>query len=610
ALFVERASQKRRGFALTERNRDAVQQLVRMLDGLPLAIELATARIKVMSPQKMVSRMGQRFKLLATGRRNTTQRQATLRATIDWSWELLEDWERVALTQCAIFEGGFTLEAAEAVLALGEDVPHWPMDAVQSLVDRSLLRPLGENRRGEHRFGMLISIREYTLEKLSLWDTEAVDAARRRHASFYAQFGDPHALEALEGVEGASRWWTLRAEADNLLAAHRFAIHGNDVDVASSLALALSALAERQQFTIAIDALRATLNLDNIDNHDATVAQLHQRLGYLQWTRGQMDDAKTHGHNALAIYRAVGDRRGEGIVRNNLGNLCSDLGEIAAARAHYTAALAIHRAVGDRLREGNVRCSLGILHQEQGQMDDARAHYTAALAIYREAGNRRGEGIVRNNLGNLCRVLGEIAAARTHYTAAMAIHRAVGNRRGEGYVLGSLGNLHASQGRLDEARTYYTGALAAHREVGNRLSEGIVLSNLGILYFELGQLDESRAHYTDALALHQESGRRRGKGSVLGGLGLIEVIRGQVDRGRSHLKNGESILREINDQLSLGALLCNRAHAEHIAHHPDAAIEALDQARQIAHDLNVGTRSGLARRIAEVESLLDAARTT
>ena len=181
-LFATRAHAQRPDFVLNEGNRAAVAEVVRLLDGLPLAIELAAARVRVLSPAQLVERMRDRFSVLA-GARGAAARQATLRAAIDWSWDLLAPWEQAAFAQCAIFEGGFTLEAAEAVL----DLSRWPqapstMDVVQALADKSLLRtwiPAEESRYAieEPYFGMYISIHEYAAEKL---DGERSPTGNRR----------------------------------------------------------------------------------------------------------------------------------------------------------------------------------------------------------------------------------------------------------------------------------------------------------------------------------------------------------------------------------------------------------------------------------------------
>ncbi|MEL6349584.1 MAG: tetratricopeptide repeat protein, partial [Myxococcota bacterium] len=654
-LFVERAVRKKRGFTLTAQNRGAVHQLVRLLDGLPLAIELATCRIKVMRPQQILKRMNQRFKLLSAGNRNTARRQATLRAAIDWSWELLEDWEQAAFAQCAVFEDGFTLEAAEAVIDLDAfdgasplDAPErpapWPMDAVQSLVDKSLLRPLGENRRGEMRFGMLMSIHDYAKEKLGRMNDAAVASIRRRHASFFARFGAEGTPDALMRFDGVSRWWALRLEMDNLIAAHRFALDTGDVDDAISLALALSVIAQNQHPSVAISALNETLNLGGIQAASRR-ATVHRKLGWLLRIRGHTKQALVQYAQALSIHREVGNRDGESRVMDNLGTLYMEQGQMKQALVHYTQALSIHREIGNRFDEGNILNNMGILYKRLGQVEQAMKHYIQALSIHREVGNRRSEGMLLGNLGALYGSQGQLAEAKAYYTQALSIHREVGNRHSEGNILGNLGILYKNHGQLERALAHYTQALSIHREVGNRRSEGAeltrlgtlrmvlgqtaqaqaaytqaleivrdagdrfgeghLLCNLGTLQMQKGQLSEAQAYHTQALSIHREVGDRRNEGVVLGELGMLEVLEGKTRAGLRRLEQGEALLREANALLLLGILLCYRAHAEHLANHPDAAATALREAKQIADDLNVGSDSELGKKIPKTQAILD-----
>jgi len=204
-LFVARAREQVPDFVLGDGNRDAVAEVVRLLDGLPLAIELAAARVRVLSPTQLVTRLRDRFRLLA-GSRTASARQATLRAAIDWSWDLLTPWEQGAFAQCSMFAGGFTLDAAEAVL----DLSPWPdaplaMDAIQALVDKSLLRTWVPAERGrydieEPYFGMYISIHEYAEQKLLANSPAAERSCADRHGRYYARFGTEEALEALSGT--------------------------------------------------------------------------------------------------------------------------------------------------------------------------------------------------------------------------------------------------------------------------------------------------------------------------------------------------------------------------------------------------------------------------
>jgi predicted ATPase/class 3 adenylate cyclase/Tfp pilus assembly protein PilF len=641
-LFHRRARQAQADFSPRPADDDAIEQLVALLDGLPLAIELAAARVRLMPPKTLLARMSERFKLLSSsGGRHT--RQATLRGALDWSWDLLSADEQQALAQLSVFEGGFTLEAAEGVLALSE---LWPMDAAQALVDKSLVR-----RATDERFDLLVSVKEYAAEKLDV--LRGRREAEARHAAWFAQLGGDEALEALDTHGGVARRRALTRELDNLIAACRRSVVEGAAEPAVALVQAawqvlemtgpavqavelaervaampgLGAEAQATAATVRGHALWLAGRMDEARAHHEAALSVHRAsssdrtrdrrneglvlrdLGNLHRQQGRMDEAREHYDAALAIARASGpdrgrDRRIEGIVLGNLGLVHQQQGRTDEAREHFDAALAIAREVGDRLFEGYVLSNLGALHAEQGRMDEAREHFDAALAVAREVGNRRSEGITLGNLGLLQHQRGRMDEARHHYDAALAVHRDVGNRRFEGITLGNLGNLDLDQGRVDEARVHYDAALGVHREVGNRRFEGIVLGNLGLLHVQQGRLDEARAHYEAALAVVREVGDRRLEGIWLGNLGHLHLEQGRLDEARASLSDGEPRLREVRDRIELAKLLCARVRLEARAGDPDAARDVLAEATDLAASLQSGPDSALGQALAKARAAL------
>ena len=607
-LFTVRARAQRRDFVLGDANRVAVAEVVRLLDGLPLAIELAAARVLVLSPAQLVERLRDRFRLLA-GARGAAARQATLRAAIDWSWDLLTPWEQAALAQCAVFEGGFTLEAAEAVL----DFVRWPeappaLDAVQALVDKSLLRtwiPAAQDRYDldEPYFGMYVSIHEYAREKLQASGTGPERAAEERHGRYFASFGSEEALEALVRHGGVRRRRALALEIDNLIAACRRAVARDDGDAAvRTYCAAWEVLEFHGPFALGAALGKQVLTLDATADPLRCAALLTQALASRR--AGNVGAAGPGLEHALALSRELCDRRREASILDHLGTLHREQGRLDEARSYYDQALAIHREVGNRSAEGIVLGNLGVLRREQGLMEEARAHDEAALAIHREVGNRRSEGGVLGNLGNLHFELGRMDAARVHYEAALAIAREVGHRRFEGVVLGNLGNQHFEQGRLEDGQEHYEAALVIAREVGDRRGEGFVLGNLGLLHFDRGRLEEARAHYQSALAIHREVGNRSVEGSVLGSLGELLAKEGRAGEARAALRAGEAILREIGDRLELAKFLCTRGLVEAAAGDFDAAGTALAEAQMLGAATGAGPDSELGRQMVKLREAL------
>jgi predicted ATPase/predicted negative regulator of RcsB-dependent stress response len=563
-LFIERARRLRPGLRLDAADLADAREVVRLVEGIPLAIELAAARMRVMSAAQMVAGMRKRFSLLTGG---PTERHATLAAAIDGSWELLEPWEKAALAQCSVFEGGFTLGGAEAVLDLSaySDAP-WTVDVVQSLVDKSLLRtwmPVKSTSAWlpTPRFGMYVSLQEYARRKFAEEGAiphggsalEAVRAAEERHGEWYRLCGTEQALLALDQFGGVEKRMALENELENLTAACRRAVERGNTKTATAVYRATwEAIVHGGPYVPLMELGREILTEPLSQSEQATVLTM---LGHMESAAGQSQEARNHYETALAIYRTLGSRRSEGITLDTLGTLHAGQGRREEAEANYRAALAISREVGDRHAEGLALSHLGTQDNIQGRGEEARAHHEAALAIFREIGDRRLEGTILGYLGSMHLVHGRMEEARTHFEVELAIHREVGNRLYEGIVLGNLGLLHAEQGRLSEAQVHCEAALSIHREVGNRIDEGIVLGYLGDLQNEQGQVGEAQIHLEAALAIHREVGKRLFEGIVHGNLGDLHLGQGRIAEALAHYNEAIAINREVGNRRIEGIFL-------------------------------------------------------
>jgi predicted ATPase len=642
-LFLGRARQVRPGYAAQGDEMVAVREAVRLAEGMPLAIELAAARMRVMTATQLVDRMRDRLRVLVGGDEG---RHASLRSAIDASWELLPAWEQGAWIQAAVFEGGFTIEAAEAVIDMSPwpDSP-WLVDVLQSLVDKSLLQvrtPNGPAGRATGvRFGMYESLQVYARAKLHGEEgarTAIELEAEKRHGAWYARYGNESALAAIGRRGGAEVRLQLESETENLRVACRRAVMREDAETAVATYLAAWTIFDtlgpsaagvelgREVLSMALpDALRARVLLalgraewtsglmDDARARYGVARVLAQQmgdgrieshallyLGTLDQDQGRMEEAHAHFEGALAIARATNDRHREGLVLGELGTLNIVQGHMEAARAHLESALEIHRELGNRREEGTVLGNLGLFHRGQGRTVEARANLEAALAIHRELGNRRSEGIFLGNLAVIDHDQGRLDEARLHYEATLAIFREVGNRRLEGNYLCNLGSLHWDQGRTEEALAHYEAALAIHRELGNRPQEGILVGNLGAMCANEGRREEALAHFEAALLVHREVGNRRFEGMVLANLGSLLGEEGRIEEARAAFEKGEAIHREVEDALELAKLLCLRAEFEFGAGERTAAIAALDEADALAAQVGAGPKSELGRELARV----------
>ena len=435
ALFVKRRGRGTRGFAPNDEDAAAIAPLVRLLDGLPLAIELAAARVRVMPPRMLLQRMSERFELLAAGG-GRVDRQATLRAVFDWSWELLSPSEKAALAQLSVFEGGFTLAAVEAVLDLDgfDDAPS-ALDALHSLVQKSFVQQVGDAR-----FDLLVSVHEYAAEHL---ETEqrypgsgptAAAHAKVRHGRYYA------------GLDEAAATAQRCADQANFVAACRRACASGDAELAVGLLeRAWSALQLRGPFVLGETLAAQLLGGCRVDALQA---------------------ARVHGVAATALQYG---------------------GRDADAERHFNDQLHHARSAGSPLHEALALLGQGDAHAHAGRLDAARACYASATDVAQRVQDASLLCGLHNSLGNLCAGSAAQDAARTHYERALQLARSAGNRRQESGLLGNLGVLCGDQGRMDEAAAHHQAALAVAREIHNLRVAGTSLCNLGMLYQLLGR---------------------------------------------------------------------------------------------------------------------------
>ena len=309
-MFVARAQSIRPGWQPDDGELDALWPLLALLDGLPLAIELAAARIHVMPPRVLLARMRDRFKLLTSTGHGRVDRQATLRAVFDWSWDLLSEAERAALAQLSVFEGGFTLDAVEAVLDLAAfDADLWPIDALQSLVQKSLVR-----HPTDDRFDLFVSVQAYAAEHLRTpgryagSGPEAWLSAQRRHGAWFAEFSEAQAQA------------NDCADVENLVTACRRAVQRSDGAQAERLLrTAWAALKLRGPFQVGVDLANDVRGIPGLD--DAALAIVELLAGESLEACGRSAEAYSHFEASRAMAAAAGDRLGAARAEHCLGEL-------------------------------------------------------------------------------------------------------------------------------------------------------------------------------------------------------------------------------------------------------------------------------------------------
>jgi predicted ATPase/class 3 adenylate cyclase len=594
ALFQRRAEAVRQGYAPSADDLAAIGQLVKVLDGLPLAIELAAARVRVMPPRTLLARMHDRFELLAS-RAGRSERQATLRAAFDWSWDLLSQPERAALARLSVFEGGFTLDAASAVIHPASTPGEQPdVDLVHWLVDKSFVRQVSDER-----FDLLESVRAYAAQHLRAegrFDGSGPGceaAARARHWQHFA------GLDERSAVAGRC------VEVNNLIAACRAATAAGDARAAAGcLVGAWAALRLTGPYRAAVELAQRVAALDTLGN--AERAWVHWVAGSALDMLGDVEAARTHfSHGLDGAARAV-QRECSARLLLALGGRQTLDGDLDAALANLTESHRLASLLGQPALQAWALNALGKLMDHQARATESRAYYEAALQLARSLHDHRLEGGLLGNLGGLHHDLGELETARRHYEQALALAHDVGDQRWEGNAHCNLGLLYQEQGLPVQARAQFEVALVMARAIGHVRLEYTVLCNLGILLLAEGQLVEAGQHLARAVDAAMASSDRRSEGQFRGYLALAQARQGLLDDARASLALGERLLLAMSDQLSYALLLCDRVEVEAPAN-PAAARQALVRAQHLAVELHCGDKSELCRRLAAVRGAVAAA---
>ena len=422
-LFVDRAVAAQPAFRITQQNADAVARICHRLDGIPLALELAAARVRSLSVEKIAERLGDRFSLLTGGSRTALPRQQTLRALIDWSYDLLSDPERVLLRRLAVFAGGFTLEAAEAVGAGGEIEEMAVLDVLTHLVEKSLV---GLEADGE-RYGLLETMRQYAQEKLALSGEEA--ATRGRHLVHYADFAEQARPELL-GPQQASWLSRLDVERENLLAAHAWCGRDDRAGPAGlRLVVALkNYFLRRGLLGLGQQVMDEALAHPGAQARDAARSRALFSRGQLAYVAGRYDDARRRLEESLSIAREIGDEQRAAAVLQPLGLVLSATGDLAGARQCYDTAIALAQQIGDKREIAMALNNRAQLHQLERELDEALPLLERVLSLTRDLEDHENVALALLNLAMVEIGRGHQDRARRFLGEALAIAEQMGSR--------------------------------------------------------------------------------------------------------------------------------------------------------------------------------------
>ncbi|MCI2430357.1 tetratricopeptide repeat protein [Candidatus Acetothermia bacterium] len=597
SLFIKRALALKPSFQLTAENAPFVAQICRQLDGIPLAIELAAARIKVLSLEQIAARLNDLFTLLGEANPTAPSQQKTLKATMDWSFQLLTEAERALLQRLSVFVGGFSLEAAEAVAPddprrervsqrrRGRIRAGQVLELLSHLVDKSLV--IAEEQSAQMRYRMLETVRQYAHEKLSR--TGEVATMRNRHLTFFwelAQRAEPE----LQGPQSARWLERLEMDYDDLHHALRWALESGQAETMLKLTIALGwfwyirghwsegrywlekALAEKTtsaplrakalgiigglayrqgDYPVASASYEESLTLCRTLDDPQGIANALNNLGVLAHSRGDFQAARKFYEESLAVQRRLHSKPSIARTLNNLGGIAWAQGDYAAARAFHQESLAIRKELSDQRGIATSLANLGLVSQNLGDYEEAQRFFEESLAIERQLDNKQGLTNVLTSLGALAQLRGDYAAARRLYEESQTIQQQLGEKRAIAHTLHNLGLIAHFQGNYQEAHAFYVESLELRRALGDRHGIGYSLNALGDLALVQGDCTSAKKLYEEALALQRELGDRQGIGYSLTNLGELARAQGDYQTARALCEESLALRRELGDKRAL-----------------------------------------------------------
>lgn len=534
-LFLQRAQAVQPGFSLAEEEKSCVARICRLTEGTPLAIELAAAWLRLLSCQEIAQEIENNLDFLTTSLRNVPERQRSLRAVFDYSWQLLLAEEKRVFRQLAVFRGGFQLEAAKRVT--GASLP-----LLLALVDKSLLRRTDSGRYTRH-----LLLWQYTAEKLDERPEEK-GKIQDLHSDYYTAF--LHDKEArLKGGQQREALAEISAEIENIRASWRWAIsrgkfaaieqaaeslfHFYDMrswfqEGAETFGWAAASLSEAQGGETGEQAEKSRIIL----------GKLLARQGWFTFQLGQHGPATTLLQQSLATLRNAGPPALKETVfpLNYLGAVHRHLGEVEPAQTYLQESLTICREVGDTF---GLTIALNILSQVAylaGDYPQARQLCQEGLALKQKIGDRRGMTFSFNNLGQVAYALGEYPAAKAYFEESLAICQEIGDRRGIALCLSYLGDVVQMMGEYQGAKQLYQESLTIFKEIGNQWGTITARTKLGYVVYELGESELAGEYFRESLKLAMNIQALPGAIDALVGLASLLLKADKMEQGEQALE--------------------------------------------------------------------------
>ncbi len=542
-LFIERALMVNKSFRVNIENAPALAQICSQLDGIPLAIELAAVRIRILTLEKICEKLNDRFRLLTGGQRNVLPRQQTLKALIDWSYELLNEKEKMLLQRLSVFSGGWTLEAAEEVCSYEGLYSEEILELLSNLIDKSLVTVNEE--QDNVRYKMLETIRQFALEKQKDLFTnykQLSDYFYKLVLSMSDRISGPQQRECLE---------MLSRDIDNFRTVIKWATE-NEPNMALKILDEFGKFLEirgyhTECFLTAKKVLDANTGSDSI-----LIASVSLVAGYCASMTGEFEDANKYLNNALEIYRESGSTEETGHVLNALGLLKFNTGKFDEAKQFYEESYRISEKVNSKNGMANSMTNLGALIESQGNVDLAFDYYEKSLTIYREFGQTHSIARTLANMGTIEYYKGNYEKAISLYEDSYEKFREIGDIDGNMITQLNLGNAYFNLKDFDIAEKYYENCLTLSREFGNKSMIAHSEIRLGDIALSKGELDKAMKIYTDSIKSLNKIEELHKMGNCFRGLGYVNLRLGNCEKAVNMLAISNGLFEKVGVKLPKG----------------------------------------------------------
>jgi len=561
-LFIERALAVNMEFRVNNENAPALAEICSRLDGIPLAIELAAARIKVLSVEKICERLTDRFSLLTGGKRTALPRQQTFRAMVDWSYDLLSEKEKILWERLSVFTGGWTLESAEEICTDEKIKGMEILDLLNALTEKSIV--IYGIDKGRYR--ILETLKQYGEEKLR--DSGGKEDLLRKHLTYFMELSEK-AQPKLKGSE--MQVWLEKLEADhsNLQSATEWSIRDGNKEEGARLAGALGYFWNiRGDYSTGRRLLESIL--DNAQGVSRiSLAKLLNSLGSIVMSLGEYERAQKFLEESLSLRREMGEKHGIAYSLNSLGHVAYYRGYYEQAQKLYEESLSLRREMEDKSGIANSLNNLGNVAYYLGNSEQAQKLFEESLSLRREMEDKSGIAFSLNGLGSVAYHQGNYEQAQKLYEECLALSREIGEKRGIVFSLNNLGNVASKQGNYEQAQKFFEESLTLSREIGDKHGIAYSLNSLGHVAYYRGYYEQAQKLYEESLSLRREMGNKSGIADSLNSLGNLAYNQENYEQAKKFCEESLTLRREmgnksgIADSLnSLGNLAHNQGNYE------------------------------------------------